>query len=233
MNHPNAAQNTEQIAVSIVSNSQLLRDGLLALLAGHISLRLVGSYAGDPIPDGFENPPGHIVLLDSGIGRDNSLAWTSFCRSLPEPARVLILELVNDIELIVSCIEAGANGYTLQGASPAEVSKAIQQVNAGVAQCSPEVTARLFARLAALGSARLPALAATTPLTTRELEVLDYVARGFSNKEIADALVIELRTVKQHVHNILDKLKVSRRQEAARFAREQGWVSESQWLYKQ
>lgn len=221
-------QTSEAIAASIVSSSVLLREGLPAVLGSYIRLQWIASYPGLPVgAEPFTNPSGHIVLLDSGIGREACLEWTRFCRGRPTPARVLILEMVNDVNIILECIEAGASGYTLQGATPAEVAGAIVQVRRGLAQCSPEVTAQLFARLASLGVRQPPRLPVSVHLTSREIEVLNCIARGYSNRQIADELVIELRTVKQHVHNILDKLKVSHRWEAARFAQEQGWLPKS------
>ena len=201
---------TVRIAISIVSNSRLLRDGLLAMLSQHLDLQLVGTYAGE-FHSSLQtpNPPGHIVLLDSCVGRAESLHWTQYWHGLMPPAHVLMLELPNDMDLVLACIEAGASGYLFEGASITEVAQAIRDVHFGVAHCSPDITARLFARLASLNAAVSPS--PTTTLTEREKEVLHYIARGFSNGEIAARLVIELRTVKQHVHHILNKLNLRSR----------------------
>jgi two-component system nitrate/nitrite response regulator NarL len=212
-------------AISIVSNSQLLREGLTSLLMAHSRLHIIGSYSGRmpgaiPLP----SPAGHVVLLDGNLGRNLGVAWTLYWHGMDPPAHVVLLELLEDIDLILSYIEAGAAGYTLQGASVADLVEAIDGVRQRVAHCSPEVTAGLFARLAALRSA-VPPVGLAAQLTPRELEVLRYIAEDYSNQAIANALVIEVRTVKHHVHNILEKLNMRRRGDAARFAATQGWLA--------
>ena len=218
---------TARIPVSIVSNSLLLRDGLVALLAPHIDLSLVGSYSPDLPSMALPNPVGHVVLLDGGIGRAGAIGWTRYWRHLTPPAHVLVLELANDTDVILACIEAGAGGYTLQGASAADVASAIHAVRQDLAQCPPEVTAKLFARLAALGGPKLQPPSLRPHLTAREREVLHYLAQDYSNQEIATVLNIEVRTVKHHVHNILEKLQINRRRDAARVAMEHGWLETS------
>jgi DNA-binding NarL/FixJ family response regulator len=218
-------EETPTIAISIVSNSHLLCEGLLSLLSPHLCLQLIATHLGaflvsSPLP----NPPGHVVLLDISVGRDAAIAWTRYWRGLIPPAYVLILELANDIDLILDCIEAGASGYTLKGASAVEVAEAIKDARCGKAHCSPEVTSQMYGRVAALRTTVMQL--SVSPLTARESEILRFVAGGYTNLEIAARLVIELRTVKQHVHHILGKLNSRTRAEAARFAADQGWLTE-------
>jgi DNA-binding NarL/FixJ family response regulator len=216
----------QHIAISIVSNSCLLREGLVALLATHIDISLVAAYEDEPAPlIAPPNPPGHVVLIDSGLGHAAALAWTRFWRLQTPPAYVVILELTEDKESILACIEAGASSYTLRGARPAEVADTIVLAAQGHAQCSPEVTAYLFQRLSRLHTLTAEEYSTLMPLTNREQEVLQLVARGWSNKDIAAHLCITLRTAKQHVHNILHKLELKHRYEAAQLARERGWIT--------
>lgn len=215
----------QQIAVSIVSNSRLLSEGLIELLAARIDLRVLAIYPSDPLATmQLASPPGHVVLLDGNIGRVAARAWTHYWRRITPPANVVILELSDDIELILACIEAGASGYTLRGATPDEVATMICLVAQGQARCSPEITAHLFRRLASIRATGGPVYSSGIPLTTRELQVLELVAQNYSNKEIASELCITLRTVKQHVHNILNKLKLKHRYEATHVAIKQGWL---------
>jgi two-component system, NarL family, response regulator NreC len=214
---------TSSIQISIISNSQLLREGLPTLLAPHVKVRLVATYSGE-YHSGTEllNPPGHIVLLDSGMGRSAAIGWIRRWRELFPTTDVFILELAGDIDLIIACIEAGASGYTLQGASTAEVAEAIKDLGKGKAHASPELISRLFARVAALSASAKER--SNSILTDRESEILRDMAAGYTNREIAEHLVIELRTVKQHVHHILGKLNARGRWEAVRFAAERGWI---------
>lgn len=221
-----ATMPTEAVALSIVSNSRLLREGLTAALSAHATVYLAGSYAAEPDAAGpLPNPSGHVVLLDgNSIGAEAALRWTRFWRGLAPPAAVLILELQDDAALIVDCIAAGAGGYTVRGASAGEVVEAILRVQQGTAACSPEVTARLFARLEALSATRTPMAPVGVPLTARELDVLRCIAADCSNQEIAEQLVLQLSTVKHHVHNILEKLNMRHRWDAVRLAVERGWL---------
>lgn len=222
----NSIESQNKVEISVVSNSQLFREGLVALLSNYLEVNLTGSYnarAQQTIV--LANPPNHVVLVDGGIGLDAVLDWTRYWHNQNPAAHVVVLELSNNSEQIMNCIEAGASGYTIQGTSVEQLSQVIMQARNGLAQCSLEVTARLFARIADYAVAQQPvSRLEAVPLTPRELEVLHYIAEDYSNQQIADALVIGVSTVKHHVHNILEKLKLSHRWEVSHFAREQGLV---------
>jgi DNA-binding NarL/FixJ family response regulator len=214
----------QSIAISIVSNSRLFRDGVITLLCSHLEFDIAGSYAGDITTyDYIPNPQGHIVLLDTNIGRTSALTWLDYWQQQHPRARVIVMELVNAPERIVEYIERGALGYTLQNAAISDVADVVRQTRKGTASCSPEMTSYLFTLLAKrhAGAARLlePAL-----LTRREREVLQYLVMHMSNREIAERLVIEVRTVKHHVHNILAKLKLSHRWDIASYAHTHSWL---------
>jgi DNA-binding NarL/FixJ family response regulator len=219
--------------ISIVSNSHLLREALGLLLKTHQSTHLINSYAGNiDIVANVINPLDHLVLLDSGIGQDLTIIRIQQWRSLEPFPHVVVLELKNDTDLILDCIEAGAHAYALQGASSTEIRQVIDQVYQGGFQCPPEITTKLFARLSQPKISQpkisqpktLQPSREKTPLTRRELEVLHYVAKEYSDREIATQLVIEVRTVKHHVHNILQKLSVRHRWEAAQLALKNCWL---------
>ena len=219
-------QNHDQTSdhlVSIVSDSSVLSAGVAPLLGERLDLRLAANYAGLP-PD--EAAPGwahHTVLIDGRIGVAAILRWIRYWQTpLPRP-RVIVMDMVEDAELILSCIEAGAIGFTLLGATVDDLVDSVRASHDQAAYCPPLITMQVFTRLATLAS-QPAAPNRRDSLTPRELEVLALVNRDFSNQQIAEALVIELSTVKHHVHNILEKMQVRNRWDAARVATTIGWI---------
>ena len=198
------------------------------MLVAYTDLYLMGNYSGAlPTTLAIANSPHHVVLIDAAVGQDGLVAWTRYWREQLPPAYVVILESDSNTEIIIACIEAGASGYTMQGASVREVVDTIHRVQQGLMQCSLEIIAELLTRRTRQPDQRAPLVPCGVLLTPRELDVLCCMADGYSNRDIAARLVIEVHTVKYHVHNILEKLKVSRRGDAARLALEQGWVEGS------
>jgi two-component system nitrate/nitrite response regulator NarL len=117
---------------------------------------------------------------------------------------------------MVACAEAGIIGYVTRGATLQELFAAIVCAARGEVMCSPMVTGALVRRLAALAAVQRPPEPHSVKLTRREREIIALLERDLTNKEIAAALGVEVATVKNHVHNVLDKLNVRRRSEAAR-----------------
>lgn len=211
--------------VSIVSNSRLLRDGLGTLLKQAFACELVATWPAEPLPSArLPSPPGHIVLLDCGMGLSTLRQWTQYWRGLPAPAKVLTIEIDDEANTILACVELGVSNYTLRGASVEEIVDAIRSTQQGHAVCPPHITALLFDRLATIRQMQFVHAHPTMPLTGRELQVLGLVARGYSNKEIAREFSVTLSTIKQHVHNILDKLELRHRREAVSVATQHGWL---------
>ncbi len=122
---------------------------------------------------------------------------------------------------VIACIEAGAAGYLPQEASLEYLQQSIRAVAAGEAICSPKVAAQLFSRVAEAADVR-ELRGMLSNLTRREVEIIPLLEERLSNKEIAVQLQIEVQTVKNHIHNILEKLQLDGRREVARYAREWG-----------
>jgi two-component system nitrate/nitrite response regulator NarL len=198
--------------VCVVASVRLYREGLADLLGRDPSLAVVcvaadvGSFFADPPCDGAE-----IALLDMSV--DGSLAAVRRSSSLGDVPHVIAVAVPDDEHQVIACAEAGVHGYVTCDEPLSELLGAIESAARGEARCSPRVTAVLLRRLRALAPA---APAAAVRLTSRELEVVALIAQGLSNKEIATRLRIEVPTVKNHVHNILGKLGVRHRAEAAR-----------------
>jgi two-component system, NarL family, nitrate/nitrite response regulator NarL len=204
------ATQPKAIRVFIVTDVRLYQDGLSALLGrvGHIAV--VG--AAGSIDEGVERVRDlqpDVVLLDTGAGR-NAGAARDLLGAAPR-GRVVALAAPESEEDIIALAEAGVLGYVTRDESLDNLVATIESVARGEMACSPWMATVLVRRVQALAAERPRP---TQRLTAREAEILELIALGLSNKEIAARLFIEVTTVKNHVHNILEKLGVSRREEA-------------------
>jgi two-component system, NarL family, nitrate/nitrite response regulator NarL len=135
-------------------------------------------------------------------------------RAQLETARMIVLGTPEDDDQIVALAEAGASGFVERSAHVTEVVHGLEALIGGDAFCPPRIASALLRRVTSAASAET-AISELPELTMREREIVDLIAQGLSNKEIALRLYIEVSTVKNHVHNILEKLRVTRRGEAA------------------
>ena len=143
--------------------------------------------------------------------------------------KVVVLGVSEEREDFLRWVAAGACGYVLQEASLGELQTAVRRVLAGEIYCSPQVTYSLFHRLGELSrERRRHREAASLDLTPRELEVLRLISGGSTNRQIADRIHLSVFTIKNHVHNILDKLGVERREMAVDVAYDRGWLGPRQ-----
>jgi DNA-binding NarL/FixJ family response regulator len=157
-----------------------------------------------------------VLLLDMAMPAGLSVLRV-IAAEHPE-VRVLALAIEETEDLVIACAEAGVAGYVPRDARVAEVAAIACDAALGQAACSPRIAARLLHRVAVLAATR-PEEPADGGLTRREAEILALIDDGMSNKQIARELCIEVATVKNHVHNILSKLQVNRRSEAAAVVR--------------
>lgn len=218
------------IRVFIVDDNRLLREGLVSMLAEQEDIIVIGAAAsGRKALEQIKNLRPEIVLIDIGMPGKNGIEVTQeLRRDLPE-AKVIILGMVDLTGEIMACIEAGAAGYVLKEASFDYLVETIRSVHCGESVVSPQMAASLFSRIAELAAERLPRIPPNSvKLTTRELEIINVIAEGLSNKEIAQRLSIEAQTVKNHIHNILDKLHLHTRLETVEYARERNLLKEKQ-----
>ena len=209
--------------VLILAEIRLDREGLARLLGSDERFDVVGVAASlEEALTALEDVRPDIVLVDMAT-RGGADAVRALVAAVPR-VKVVALALAEVERDVISLAEAGASGYVEREGSMEDLVAVIESVSRGEALCSPGVTATLFRRIAALARER-----GLEPfegrLTARELDVLRLIEEGCSNKEIAKALSIELPTVKNHVHNILQKLNVHRRTEAVARARRHGLPS--------
>jgi two-component system nitrate/nitrite response regulator NarL len=196
--------------ILIVAGTRAYCDGLAMGLRAHAALQVVGATieVDSVVPLAAELQP-DFVLLDSAAVDVETTA--RIARRLPD-ARIVALGIPETEQAVIACAEAGAAGYVPPEYSMAQLIASLLALARDEATFSPRIAASLFARLGAVAAANESSAARS--LTRRETEILALVDRGLSNKDIARELHIEVSTVKNHVHNILDKLNARRRGEA-------------------
>ncbi len=211
------------IRVLLVDDDELMRAGLTAVLSSDPGIEVVGQAStGRFALERARAVRPDVVLMDVRMPDLDGIATTRRLLSADHEVKVLILTTFEHDEYIFGAIDAGASGFLLKRTRPEELLSAIHAVAAGDSLLSPSVTRIVLEHLARQPT---PAPRSTTQLaelTPRELEVLELIARGQSNREIASELVIEESTVKTHVKRILLKLNLRDRIHAVIFAYETG-----------
>jgi DNA-binding NarL/FixJ family response regulator len=208
--------------ILLIEDNRLLREGIAAMLDAHESFDVIAvAENGDTIQQLKKSEQSlDVVLLDLGLEKANSLELMTFLRSEMPQTRVIAMDILPEQVDIMEFVEAGGSGLILKSASFEEYVDTIQAVARGENVLPAVLTASLFTQIveAALKSGKgIPDSA--IQLTAREKQIVDLIAKGMSNKEIAAHLHIATHTVKSHVHNILEKLTLSSRLQIAAFAR--------------
>ena len=196
--------------VYIVSETLLFREGLRAMLTRDGALDVIGHGASADALREVENLAPQAVLLD--MAGSNSLVVPRQLRLILPGLRIVAVALAEQEARIVACAEAGICAYVAQNATIEDLVAAILRSLNGEVICPPKITALLFDRVASLAGSR-SSDKYDKSLTRREREIAEMIGRGLQNKEIARHLYLSNTTVKNHVHNILHKLKIQRRAE--------------------
>jgi two-component system, NarL family, response regulator LiaR len=211
----------ETIRIVLADDHPIVREGLRALLATEPDMIVVGEAKdGDEAVFKAHTLQPDVILLDLVMPRkDGLIAIGEITHDLPD-VRILVLTSFAEDEKVFPALKAGAAGYLLKDASPQELLQAIRDVSRGEPALHPTVARQLLCEF------RRPVdPASVTPsLTERERETLLLVAQGLSNVNIAEQLVISERTVRSHISNILEKLHLNNRTQAALYALRQGWL---------
>lgn len=213
---------SEEIRILTADDHAVVREGLRALIETESGMALVGEAA-----DGVEavrkaralEPD--VVLLDLVMPRKTGIEAIEEIKKTMPSTRVLVLTSFAEDDKVFPAIKAGAHGYLLKDTSPDELLRAIREVYRGEPSMHPTIARKLMLELQR--SSELPPT--EEPLTEREVEVLSLVAQGLTNQEIADRLYVSERTVRTHVSNILSKLHLANRTQAALYALRKGLAS--------
>jgi DNA-binding NarL/FixJ family response regulator len=201
------------IRVYLLSDVRLYREGLLASLGSQPRLTVVGASGSQDFMERIAVLRPEVMLLD--LAACDSLTIPRRARDVLPALRVVAFAVAEMEENLLACAEAGITGYVAQDGSAEDLVTAVLRALRGELVCPPRITAFLFSRMAALSSGR-PPVPAATPLTPREQEIASLITCNMSNKQIARHLRLGPTTVKNHVHNILQKLNVRRRADVAR-----------------
>jgi DNA-binding NarL/FixJ family response regulator len=209
--------------VLIADDDYLMRAGLVELLTADPDIEIVGQAAtGREAVERASRLAPDVVLMDVRMPDLDGIAATeTLSRTAPE-AKVLILTTFEQDDYIFGALRAGASGFLLKRARPEELIAAVHTIAAGDALLSPSITRRVIDRMAQQPTPELTDQAKLEQLTPREREVLDLIARGLSNREIAATLVVEESTIRTHVKRVLMKLHLRDRIQAVIFAYETG-----------
>jgi DNA-binding NarL/FixJ family response regulator len=211
------------VRVLIVDDDDLMRAGLKSVLASDESVEVVGEI-GDgraAVRSTREHRP-DVLLMDIRMPGLDGIAATRDVLAASPHVKVVMLTTFEDDDYIFGALNAGASGFLLKRTRPEELIAAIHTIAAGDSLLSPSVTRRVIDRMAQEPPVEVSSSKRLDSLTPREREVLELVARGLSNGEIAKALFVEESTVKSHVKRILMKLRLRDRVQAVIFAYESG-----------
>jgi DNA-binding NarL/FixJ family response regulator len=217
----------EKIRVLIADDNELFREGLISLLSECESIDVVGQAR-----DGYQaiekthvlRPD--VILMDVSMPRMDGVSATRQIKAEHPDVNIAMLTVSEEDEDLFSAVRSGARSYIAKSITLDDLESAVQTIASGGTVVSPHLAHRLLEEFAKLAKDTRGAPKETEHLTAREREVLELVAKGASNKEIATHLVIAENTVKVHLRNILDKLHLRNRQQAAALAVQEGLVTD-------
>jgi len=209
----------KKIRILVVEDQHVVREGLVAILSFQTDIDVVGE-----AEDGIQaveiarKTRPDVILLDMVMPRQDGLITIPKLKLAVPDARILVLSSFAESDRVYQAIKAGALGYMLKDTTRAQLLQAIRDVASGEAQLQPSIAMKVIHEFDRTSEDAMM----NQMLTRRELEALRLIARGFSNQEIANTLVVHERTIAKYVSNILNKLHVSNRTQAALYAIREG-----------
>ncbi len=217
---PTETEPRKIIPVLVVEDNRLLREGIVAILEQQPDLVTVAvaEDAGTALRRVPETGP-RVVLVDAGLGDHDSHRLVEHITQAAPEARVIVMDLLPVAEDIVEFVKRGASGFVVKDATVHDFIQTIRSVAEGKKVLPPALTGTLFTHIAQHATGRPAAdMIGAIRMTRREREIIDLIAQGLSNKEIAQRVHLATYTVKSHVHNILEKLALHSRLQLAAYA---------------
>jgi DNA-binding NarL/FixJ family response regulator len=206
--------------VLIIDDNRLMREGLRALLKAQPDLQVVGAVA--DLATGLRQAPQitpHVVLVDAGLGTWDGCRCLEQIRKSAPTARVIVMDLLPAPEEVIAYVKAGAKGFVMKDATIEDLVGTVRSVARGSAVIPPTLAGTLLSHIALEVVHQWPEAADAVRMTKREQEVMQLIAEGFDNKDIAQRLGVAGDTVKSHVRNILEKLTLHSRLAIAAYSR--------------
>ena len=209
------------ISLLLVNEIRLMGNVIVAALEDEPDIRVVACVTTyEEALQAIREREVDVALVSTRLPDNGGLRLTSAIAEFSPSTKVLALGLTEEKKRVLRYVEAGASGYILKDDSLDDLIEIVRATQEGKVFVSPQIAAAMMERLSDLAQMFAGVennLTDTTALTSREMEVLELISKGYTNQQIAQNLVIEVGTVKNHVHNILEKLNVSSRGEAAAY----------------
>ncbi|KUG27048.1 dna-binding response regulator, luxr family [hydrocarbon metagenome] len=211
----------KKIKILLIEDNRLLREGISAMLKGQDDMNVVATVGdGEHILTMVEKSNPDIVLLDLGLRSQNSLKVVKLITESCEKTKIIVMDLIPLQADVLEYVQAGVSGFILKDANIEDFFKTIRSVYEGIQVLPPHLTGSLFTQIVehAINGDRPSKVLEAVRMTKRERQVIELIADGSTNKEIAQKLHLSTFTVKSHVHNILEKLTLNSRVQIAKHA---------------
>ena len=208
----------KKISILVIEDNRLLRDGIVAILKKQLDMTTAATIGnGEDILVMMDKVKTNIILLDLGLRNQNSLQIVKLSKANFPETKIIVMDPIPLQADVLEFVEAGVSGFILKDASISEFLRTIRSVYKGDMVLPPHLTGSLFSQIVdhAIKASKFPEIEEATRMTKREKQVIEMIAEGDTNKEIAQKLHLSAFTIKSHVHNILEKLALSTRVQIA------------------
>ncbi len=212
----------KKIQILLIEDNRLLRDGIESMLKKQPDMYVVATVSnGENILKTMEKHKPDIVLLDLGLRNQNSLQVVKLTKQHFQETKIIVMDIIPLQADVFEFVQAGVSGFILKDANISEFYKTIRSVYQGAQVLPPHLTGSLFSQIVehVINGSKPSVIVESVRMTKRERQVIELIADGSTNKEIAQTLHLLTYTVKSHVHNILEKLALNTRVQIAKHAR--------------